>query len=399
MPRQPQQPKRKKTIHGGGTIYLRKDGRYVASITDPNTDKRIERYAKTEKEAEKKLEDIKYEIRQNTLATGPNQTVQQYITHWLEDVQKHEVREASYIQNRSIIYKQIIPAIGHIQLKKLTAQYMQRFYANKMREGLKSNSIGAIQNIMHKALKNAVRWKLVSQNVCDQVTVPRGIETQSAAHPLTAEQTLHLLKFAQGHALEVLIVLALVTGMRRGEIMALRWGDIDFKKRSLRITKTVSYFWGRGYIEGLPKTESSKREIMLPQYTVDILLRHRRQQKEMRLKAGSIWAERDLVFCNGRGGYVNPSHLLKQFHKLLNQAELPRIRIHDLRHSAASLLILVLNMPPKLVQELLGHSDIEMTLNIYTHADESQQRKMMDTFDTFLGNNEEGKNSDLEQNS
>jgi hypothetical protein len=194
MARQPKEPKRKKTIHGGGTIYLRNDGRYVASIKDPNSGKRIDRYAKTEKEAEKKREDIKYEIRQNTLATGSNQTVQQYLTHWLEDVQKHEVREASYIQNRSIIQKQIIPAIGHIQMKKLTAQHMQRFYADKVREGLKPNSIGAIQNIMHKALKNAVRWKLVSQNVCDQVTVPRGGEIEPTAHPLTAEQALHLLK-------------------------------------------------------------------------------------------------------------------------------------------------------------------------------------------------------------
>src|SRR5262249_34914847 len=153
--------------------YETKDGRHVASIKDPNTGKRIVRYAKTQKEAEKKLEDIKFEIRQGTLATGPRQTVGQYLLSWFEDVHKQEVRVTSYMSQRSIIHKHLIPAFGHIQMKSLTAQHVQKFYGKLAKDGYMSGTIHRIHNLLHKALKNAVRWKIVSFNVCDQVTLPR----------------------------------------------------------------------------------------------------------------------------------------------------------------------------------------------------------------------------------
>jgi integrase len=387
QPKDPQQPKRKKAIHGGGTVYQRKDGRYVASIKDPNSGKRIERYAKNEKEAEKKLEDIKFEIRQGTLATGPNQTVQQYLTRWFEDVHKQEVRETTYIQNRVTLNKHLIPGIGHIQLKKLTAQHIQRFYAEKIKEGCTASRVRGMHQLLHKALKNAARWKLIQQNVCDQVTVPRDTNKPETARILTEDQALLLLKASQGHPLEAFIALALVTGLRHGELMALRWQDINFEAKSLKVNHTVTLVWGHGYIENEPKTSTSKREIMLPQFVINSLLRHRARQERTRLLSGDKWQETGLVFCNRYGTYRDPSTTNKSFHRLLERNGLPSIRIHDLRHSAASLHIMVLNTPPKLVQELLGHSNIEMTLDVYTHANKSQQRQMMDAFDTFLGEN------------
>lgn len=399
MPRQPQppkQPKRKKTIHGGGTIYQRKDGRYVASIKDPNTGKRIDRYAKTEKEAEKKLEDIKFEMRQNTLATGPTQTVEQYLTRWFEDVHKYDVRETTLASNRTLLSKHILPALGYIQLKKLTEQHIQHFYASLLDKGMQPGSVKNIHALLQKALRNAVRLKLVSSNACDEIKPPRDKDHQEAAQALTAEQALLLLEKARGHPLEPLIALALILGLRHGEIMALCWQDINFEGKSLRVQRTVSRLWGRGFVETPPKTRKSKREIMLPQYVVDVLLTHRRRQNEVKLRVGTLWEEHDLVFPNTRGKYQDVSHTSSRFHTLLEQAELPHIRIHDLRHSAASLLILVLHIPPKLVQEMLGHSTLGMTLDVYTHTDKSQQRKMMDALDGFLGSNEEGKPDDKE---
>ena len=165
----PKQPKPRKTVYSAGTVYQRNDGRWVASIKDPVSGKRIDRYAKkeanTKKEAQRLLEDIKFEIRQGTLATGPNQTVEQYLTSWLEDVYKHDVRETTYVHRHAMLYKHLIPAFGHFQMKSLTAQHVQKFYTKLAKEGYKSSTIGLIHNLLHKALKNAVRWKIVSFNV------------------------------------------------------------------------------------------------------------------------------------------------------------------------------------------------------------------------------------------
>ena len=393
MPRQAKQsdqPKRRKSSYGNGSVYSRKDGRYVASIKDPVSGKRIERYAKTEKEAEKLLEDLKFQIKQNTLATGPRQTVEQYLTRWLEDVHKPEVEEISYIHQSGIVRIHLIPALGHLQLRNLTAQHIQHLYTSLFKKGYKPNTIHAIHSVLHKALKNAVRWKLVSSNVADQVTVPRnqkGTEEEEVARALTAEQALHLLKVSRGHSLEAFIALALVTALRHGELMGLRWRDVDLEGRRLSVKRTVTQDWKHGYIVGDPKSKASKRNIQLPQFVVNALLRHRERQWERKRKAGDRWEENDLVFPNWYGRYLQPGHNSMRFHKLLDQAGLPRIRIHDLRHTTASLLILVLRMPPKLVQDLLGHSTLDMTMVIYTHSDESQQRKMMDDFDAFLGDN------------
>lgn len=298
MPRQPQQPKRKKTVYGGGTVYQRKDGRYVASIKDPVSGRRIQRYAENEKEAQKKLEDIKFEIRQNTLATGPRQTVEQYLKTWLEEVHRPEVEEVSSIHQSGYVRNHLIPALGHLQLKSLTAQHIQKLYTSLFNKGYKSNTIQGIHAVLHKALKNAVRWKLVSSNVADDVTIPRDQQESEVAQALTAEQALHLLKVSRGHPLEALIALALVTAMRHGELMALRWQDGDLEGRRLSIKWTVAQVWGHGYIKGDPKSKKSRRTIQLPQFVVNALLRHRERQQAHKRKVGDRWEENDLVFAN-----------------------------------------------------------------------------------------------------
>lgn len=155
----------------------------------------------------------------------------------------------------------------------------------------------------------------------------------------------------------------------------------------LSVSRTVTFISGHGYIEGKPKTEKSKCTIVLPRFVIRSLERCRLRQEEMRKKAGNRWQDRDLVFCNAVGGYRNPATTTQAFHRLLSRAGLPPMRIHDLRHSAATLLIVVMKMPATLVQELLGHDDIETTLGLYTHADPEMQRQMMDGLDELFGPN------------
>lgn len=375
---------RKRSVHGGGSVFQRKsDGRWVASIKDPETGKYIRRYAETEKEANDLLDDIKSEIRQNALVTGPRQTVEKYLLNWFENIQKLEVRSTTYLRQEPILYKTILPALGHIQLRKLTPDHVQRLYTEKVKEGWKPGSIRNIHKILHKALKNAMRRRLVPQNVCDLVSLPRQVKHK--AQVLTKEQIIHLLKTARGHQLEPLIVLGLGTGMRHGEIGALRWQDIDFEENTLRVERTVSFVSGHGYLVGEPKTENSRRKIVLPRFVMRFLERHQIHQQEQRAAIGPHWQKMDLVFCGLTGGFRNPTANGKCFDRLLARAGLPHMCVHDLRHNAATLLAARMNMPANVVQELLGHDDIETTLGLYTHSDLEMQRKMMDNLDDFLG--------------
>jgi integrase len=318
------------------------------------------------------------------LASGPRQTVEKYLKEWFETIQKQEVRQTTYLKQEPILHKVILPALGHIQLQKLSPQHIQKLYSDKTNEGWKPSSIRNIHKILHKALKNAVRWKLVPQNVSDLVSLPRHVKHK--AQTLTKEQTVKLLKFSQGHPLEPLIVLALATGMRHGEIAGLQWSDVSFEEHTLEINRTISFISGHGYLQGEPKTEHSKRQIALPQFVVRSLERCRERQKGLRAKTSSQWQDLDLVFCNEATGYYrNPACTGQAFHRLLARAGLPQMCIHDLRHSAATLLILRMKMPANLVQELLGHDDVETTLGMYTHVDPEMQRPMMDALDDLFG--------------
>jgi integrase len=384
--RKQKRKERKRSVHGGGSVYQRRSEgreRWVAAIKNPETGKRIERYAKSQKEAYVLLEQMKSEINQGSLVEGSHQTVGKYLQEWFESVQKQTVRSTTFLKQEPLLRRDILPAIGHIQLQKLTPQHIQKLYSEKISEGWKSGSIRNIHKILHKALDNAVRWKLVPRNVCDLVSLPR--QVRHKPQTLSREQSLKLLNASRGHPLEPLIMLALTTGMRHGEIAALRWSNIDFEARTLEVEHTVTFISGHGYIEGEPKTEKSKRSIALPGFVMRALERCRLNQMEMRSEVGSQWQDRDLVFCNALGDYRHPAATIKAFHRLLARAGLPRMRIHDLRHSAATLLIMVMRMPANLVQELLGHDDIETTLGLYTHPDPEMQRPMMDGLDELFG--------------
>lgn len=369
--------------HGEGSIYQRKDGRWVASITlEGGNRKRKTYYGKTRKEVQDKLKVAQREQEQGTLHTGPQQTVKQYLESWLEEVHKPTIKVSTYAKYRTIINKHIIPSLGHVQLQKLTPQQVQKLYSEKLKDGLTGKTVFSIHALLHKALDNAVRWNLVVRNVCDAVTPPR-VERHEI-QPLTPEQSKQLLKAVEGRSIEAIIKLALTTGMRRGELLALRWSDIDFKDKSLNVRHTVDYIGRFGYVESEPKTNASRRKIVIPDFVIEVLRQHRTRQKENKLKAGDAWQENNLVFCNAVGSYISPDYLLELFHKVLEDAGLPDIRFHDLRHSAATLL-LSMGVHPKVVQEILGHSRINMTMDTYSHVLPSMQKEAMDGMNDMFG--------------
>ena len=365
--------------HQEGSIYRREsDGRWVGSLSLEDGGRKY-LYGKTRKEVHDKLQKALQEQQEGTLPTGPAQTLKQYLEYWLEEVHKPAIRLSSYVKYRRLIHIHILPALGQVQLQKLAPQQVQSLYKKKGEGGLSPKMINSIHGVLHKALENAVRWKLVSRNVCDLVSPPRLVKRE--IQTLTVEQAHQLLEVARGRRMEAILILAITTGMRRGELLALRWQDIDLESQSLQVRRTVDFLAGYGgYIETEPKTAKGRRRLTLSPLVIDVLKRHRREQLELRLKAGEKWEERDLVFTGLQGNYLNPRYILKMFARVLEDAGLPHLRFHDLRHSAATLL-LGMGVHPKVVQEILGHSTIAMTLDIYSHVLPSLQKEAMEKWD------------------
>jgi integrase len=194
---------------------------------------------------------------------------------------------------------------------------------------------------------------------------------------LTREQAQKLMEQVGGHRLEGLLILAITTAMRRGELVALRWRDVHLQESYLQVRHSARYAARYGLQITEPKTEAGRRKTMLTPFLIEVLRQHRTHQEAERRAAGAAWKEHDLVFCRPDGTYLNPNHPLLWLQRLLKKAGLPKMRFHDLRHSAATLL-LAMGVHIKVVQELLGHSNITTTLNIYSHVLPSLHQDAMD---------------------
>src|SRR5216683_2188207 len=343
--------------HGEGSIYLRSDGRWAASISVEDG-KRKTFYGKTRKEVQEQLKTALHQQQQGMLPTAPQQTLKQFLTQWLQD-HKSSIRVRSYERYEELVRLHIIPVLGRHQLQKLTAQQVQAFYTKKLNEGLSPTTVNGLHAVLHKALDDAVRLGILARNVCDAVSPPRRAHFE--IQPLSMEQSQQLLAAAKGHNLEALFVLAL------------KWQDIDFSHNTLHVQRIFTRRPGNRYIEAEPKTEKSRRSIALAPMVVELLKQHRVRQLEAKLQAGETWQERGLVFCTAVGTPLNPSKVVDRFKTLLKRAGLPEIRFHDLRHSAATIL-LSMGVHPKVVQELLGHNQISMTMDIYSHVLPTMQK-------------------------
>jgi integrase len=339
-------------------------------------------YGKKQSEMIAKLDEAANDLRHGMLVVGSNTTVQEYLENWLENVHKPTIRLSTYLNYGKLLKNYLVPGLGKVTLHKLTPQQVQAFYSQKISDGLAPKTVNNIHGVLHKALDNAVKWNILPRNVCDAVTPPR--IPRKEQNVLTKQQAHTLLEEVRAHRLEALLTLAITTGMREGELLALHWQDIHFEGRTLQVKRAVSYLKGYGYVESEPKTAKGRRMISLPAFVVDVLLRHRAQQQDQRRGVGDAWIDKDLVFTNAQGYYYSSSTLRKVFRRFLVSIGLPHMRFHDLRHSAATIL-LAMKVHPKVVQEILGHSQITMTLDVYSHALPSMQEDVTRQWDSEFG--------------
>jgi len=371
-----------KRANGEGSVYRRKsDGRWVGSLSLPDGTRKVF-YGKKQSEVIAKLDEAANDLRRGMLAIGSNTTLQEYLENWLENVHKPTIRLSTYLNYRKLLKNYLVPGLGKVKIHRLTPQQVQGFYSQKISQGLAPKTVNNIHGVLHKALDNAVKWNILARNVCDAVTPPR--IPRKEKNVLAKQQAHTLLEEVRAHRLEALLTLAITTGMREGELLALHWQDINFEDCSLQVKRAVSYLKGYGYVESEPKTAKGRRMIKLPVFVVDILMRHKVQQEEQRREVGDAWIEKDLVFTNAQGYFYSASTLRKVFRRFLVSIGLPHMRFHDLRHSAATIL-LIMGVHPKIVQEILGHSQITMTLDVYSHALPSMQEDVTKQWDSEFG--------------
>jgi integrase len=353
--------------NGEGTISRRKNGGWMAQYYVYTADgrKRKTLYGKTRKEVAKKLANALSDREGGLIFDAEGLKLREYLSRWLEDSVKDTVRNTTYERYEQISRTHIIPMLGDVKLKGLSPTHVRGLYKEK-RQTLSPRTVQYIHVTLHKALKQAVNDGLIPRNATEAVKPPQ--VRREEIRPLTPEQVKQLLDAARGDRLESLYALAVHTGLRQGELLGLRWEDVDLESGSLHVKRTLTTARG-GPRLAAPKTKGSRRRVSLTRGAVDAIRAHLARQLEEIDRAGSLWQENGLVFASDMGKPLDRRDLTsRQFKPLLKRAKLPETtRFHDLRHTCATLL-LTKNVNPKVVSEMLGHSNIAITLDTYSHV-------------------------------
>ena len=362
-----------------GTITKRADGRWEARITLENG-KRKCFYARSRQEVAGRLSEALRDQAKGLPIVGEKQTLAQYLASWLE-IAKLTIRASTWWRYEELTRVHILPTLGSLPLSRLTAQHANALYAAKLGEGLSPTTVRYIHVTLHRALGEALRLGLVQRNVTDFASPPR--KSRRKMQVLSPEQARMLLRAAADDPLEALYLLAFTTGMRQGELLSLKWTDVDLEAAHVQVRSSLRK-GKEGFVFSEPKTSSSRRKVALTATAVVALERHRERQLEQRMAYGPLWQNHDLVFPDTLGMPFNGVTLLRrEFVPLLKRAGLPMMRFHDLRHTAATLMLLK-GVHPKIVSEMLGHASVSITLDLYSHVLPNMQREAAETMDRLL---------------
>jgi integrase len=378
--------------HGEGSIHKRKDGRWAAAVELGYANGKRKRktvYASTRSAVAQKLTGLLKAQQDGVPIPRDRQTVAGFLDDWLEAV-RPAVRPRTWQRYEEYVRIHVRPGLGSLLLAKVEPRHLQHLYAERQGAGLSARSVGHMHRMLHKAFGQATRWGITVRNITDLVDPPRAAHVEMRTlSPAEAER---FLDATRGDPLEALYVLAITAGLRQGELLGLRWREVDLDGRTIRVIGALQNIPGHGLTIVEPKSTKSRRLVTIGRLATDALRRHRAVQLAERLRLGSTYNDHDLVFPNGLGKPMNPSNLLtRSYHPLLAQAGLPRMRFHDLRHTAATLL-LGEGVHPKVVSEMLGHSTITVTLDLYSHVTPTMQQQAADAIDVLFGR-QEGRHS------
>lgn len=371
--------------NGSGSVYLRKDGRYCAAkfINMPGEGrKRITAYGKSARGAELKLKRMIQDIKVGRPPRTKDWAVQTFLTHWLENVVTIKNRPRTYELYESVVRRFLIPGLGRLRLQELTVHDVQTLINKHHRDGVSPRTINLIRSVLRTALSRAEREEIVSRNVAKLVDVPSW--QRKPIVPWAPDEATTFLQAAEGHPWYAAYAMLLIFGMRRGEVLGLRWCDIDFERQTIHVRQQLQRIHGK--LEQVPvKTSAGVRDLPLVSHLHDklSLIHHRQLPAHQHTTNEADVIDRQLVFLSAVDTPVDPKNFVRAFHKIRESAGLQRITVHHMRHTAATVLK-DFDVPMRDAQLILGHSHITTTMQHYQHGTSATQRTAMERISTAL---------------
>ena len=351
----------KRRAKGEGSIYRRDDGLWVGQLYMPSGKKKV-KYGKTQREVRDWLHEQKEAVSKGTLVESKAVTLEAFMKQYMESAE-NSLRPKTIESYNYLINIHIVPELGDMKLTQLRPDHVQGFYNGKISAGLSKRTVQYMHAVLHKALDQALKWGLVARNVSDLVEVPSPPKRDPTIWELSqAKKFLEQVRPTRFYPMYTLAYVAL----REGEILGVHWEDFNMEKHTLTINHAIQYIPKKGLLLVEPKTKKSRRTIKLPDFVYQALCEHAEKNPE----------HEGLMFTTSSGTPFSPRNFLRHFKDQTAAAGLPEIRLHDLRHSCISWLI-AMGVPPTVVQTIVGHSTVVLTLDVYTHSSTDQQDEAM----------------------
>ena len=374
--------------------HIRKRGKNSYSLAislgkDPTTGKYKQQWVSvkgTKKDAEKRLSELLHQLDNGTFMKPGKTTLGEFLERWLAEYARGNLSPRGFERYESIVRVYLIPTLGNIPLTQVKPEHIQKHYSAMQNKGLSALTVRYHHTVIHKALQTAIKWGLVTRNVADGVDVPRARHNEMQTWD--EDDVAHFLEVAKDNPYYALFYTALFTGMRRSELLALRWQDIDPVFSQVYVNRSLHRLKDGSYIFAEPKSAKSRRTIALSPSVILTLKEHQEKQEAMRAMLGIPLKDDDLVFSDVEGKPLLPNTVTHAWIKLVRRIGLKGIRLHDARHSHASLMLKA-GTHPKIVQERLGHSSVTITLDTYSHVAPGLQEAAAESFDKLLNGRRE----------
>lgn len=347
-------------------------------LPEPRSYKSV--YGETAAEVRQEVTRLLAELDQGRPVNRKSETLADYLPRWLEETHARKIGPTTLDHYRRYVERHVLPYLGQVRLDRLTPRHVQEWVSTLLKAGQSPSSVRRYHAVLSGALQQAMRWELVGRNVARLAELPS--KGKRLPVRITPAEARAIVAAIQGDRLEALYLLCLTTGLRQGEALALRWSDLNLPARTLTVTRSLAVVRGK-FVVKEPKNESSKRTVPLSATAVAALQAHRARQHAERLRLGAAWVKSDLVFSDEGGHYLHRTKATRGFQACLQRVGLAHLRFHDTRHAAAGLL-LGAGRSLKEVSELLGHSSITMTADLYGHLADEAKRPAAEAMDELL---------------
>jgi len=373
-----------KGANGSGSVWKRPNGTWAAGLfvyeSDGKRGRRVV-YGRTRREALDKMEELRRKSDSGVPIAPNHLTLGKYLHEWLDEIVAHRVRPATLRAYTYNVEKFLEPDLGSKRLGKLTARELRQYLEQLKKRGVGVRTIRYTHATLRAALEDAMREELIEKNVAKLVRPPAA--PKSEPKPLTVEELKEVFKANRDDRLFALLVVIGLLGLRRSEVLGLKWEDVDLEAGTLTVRRGL-HRMQRQLVTMEPKTVRSRRTIPLPRLVTAALLEHKERQDRERSDQGAIWRDSGFVFTSTLGTPLDPDNTSKFVQGALVQAGVRKVRMHDFRHGCVSVL-LGLGVPPRTVMEIAGHSGLEMTMNVYAHVTLDDKRDALDRLDALFG--------------